>query len=47
VTISDDEWDEIDSRALSAICLCFSGDVLFNIVVEKTITGLWMKLEIM
>jgi hypothetical protein len=32
VTISDEEWEEIDARALSAIRLCLADDVLFNIV---------------
>jgi hypothetical protein len=45
VTISDEEWEEINVRALSAIRLCLVYDVLFNIVMEKTTIGLWMKLE--
>jgi hypothetical protein len=45
VTIIDDDWDEMDARALSVICLCLVDDVLFNIVSEKTMTSLWMKLE--
>jgi hypothetical protein len=45
VTISDEEWEEIDVRALSAICLCLADDVMFNIVSEKTTSGLWMKME--
>jgi hypothetical protein len=45
VTISDDEWDEIDARALSAIRLCLDDDVLFNFVSKKTTTSLWTKLE--
>ena len=32
MTITDDDWDEMDARALSAICLCLDDDVLFNIV---------------
>jgi hypothetical protein len=36
VTITDDDWDEMDVRALSAIHLCLADDVLFNIVSEKT-----------
>ena len=35
----------MDERALSAIRLCLEDDVLFNIVSEKTIAGLWMKFE--
>jgi hypothetical protein len=44
-TITDEEWDEIDVRALSAICLCLVNDVLFKIVSEKTSINLWTKLE--
>ena len=44
-TITDDDWDEMDARALSAIHLCLVDDVLFNIVTEKTTISLWSKLE--
>ena len=44
-TITYDDWDEMDARALSAICICLADDVLFNIVSEKTAVGLWSKLE--
>ena len=44
-SMTEDEWDEMDDRALSAIRLCLADDVLFNIVSEKTATGLWSKLE--
>ena len=35
----------MDERALSSIHLCLADDVLFNIVSEKTVAGLWTKLE--
>jgi hypothetical protein len=44
-SITDEDWDEMDARALSAIRLCLADDVLFNIVTEKTAVGLWSKLE--
>ena len=44
-SMTEDEWDELDDRALSAIRLCLVDDVLFNIVSEKTAAGLWSKLE--
>jgi hypothetical protein len=44
-TIIDDDWDEMDARVLSTICLCLVDDVLFNIFSEKTTTDLWTKLE--
>eukprot|EP00253_Pinus_taeda_P028922 PITA_28922 len=43
--ITDNEWAEMDERAISAIRLCLADDVLFNIVSETTAAGLWMKLE--
>ena len=46
-SIIDEDWDEMDVRALSSIRLCLADDVLFNIVTEKTTVGLWSKLEIM
>jgi hypothetical protein len=44
-SITDEDWDEMDARALSSIRLCLADDVLFNIVTEKTAAGLWSKLE--
>ena len=44
-SITDEDWDEMDARALSAIRLCLADDVLFNIFTEKTTAGLWSKLE--
>eukprot|EP00253_Pinus_taeda_P017069 PITA_17069 len=43
--ITDDEWDEMDERVVSAIRLCLADDVLFNIVPKTTAVGLWTKLE--
>jgi len=44
-SIVDDDRDEMDARALSAIHLCLVDDVLFNIVTEETTVGLWSNLE--
>ena len=43
--VTDDEWNELDGRALSEIRLCLADDVLFNIVSEKIAAGFWTKLE--
>ena len=45
LTMTDDEWKELDAKALSTIRLCLADDVLFNIVGEKSTTRLWSKLE--
>ena len=39
-TMTDDEWSDLDERALSGIRLCLADYVLFNIVSEKTVVGL-------
>ena len=43
--MSNEPWNKIDEKALSAIRLCLADDVLFNIVSETTAAGLWTKLE--
>ena len=43
--VTDNEWNELEGRALSRIRLCLADTVLFNIVSKKTTTGLWTKLE--
>ena len=43
--MSNEDWNEIDEKYLSAIRLCLADDVLFNIVSETTAAGLWTKLE--
>ena len=45
VTMSDDDWDYLDARALSTIRLCLADDVLFNIAAEKLAASLWNTLE--
>jgi hypothetical protein len=44
-TMMNEEWEDLDAKALSTICLCLADDVLFNIVGEDTTPGLWRKLE--
>ena len=38
-------WEEIDSKALSAIQLCLSNEVLREVGKETTTKGIWEKLE--
>jgi len=44
-SMANDEWVDLDVRALSTIRLCLADDVLFNIVGEETTSGLWTRLE--
>ena len=43
--MTDDEWEDLDAKALSTICLCLADDVLFNIIGETSAVSLWNKLE--
>ncbi|KAK5772198.1 hypothetical protein PVK06_048475 [Gossypium arboreum] len=39
------EWEELDEKALSAIQLCLTNTVLQEVLMEKTSSALWKKLE--
>uniref|UniRef100_A0A7C9DXJ7 Uncharacterized protein n=1 Tax=Opuntia streptacantha TaxID=393608 RepID=A0A7C9DXJ7_OPUST len=45
VTMTDEQWNELDEKALSAIQLCLSKEVLQEVIKEEIATGLWLKLE--
>ena len=38
-------WEDIDTKALSAIQLCISNEVLREVVKETATKGIWEKLE--
>ncbi|KAL8160958.1 hypothetical protein V2J09_012447 [Rumex salicifolius] len=42
---TDEQWTDLDERALSAIQLCLSREVLREVIHEETAAGLWSKLE--
>ena len=42
---SEARWEEMDAKALSAIQLCLSNEVLREVVKEVTSKGIWQKLE--
>ncbi|KAK8936753.1 hypothetical protein KSP39_PZI011993 [Platanthera zijinensis] len=41
----DDEWDELDLKAISTIQLCLADEVMYNVVEAETTADLWKKLE--
>jgi hypothetical protein len=43
--MTDEDWEDLDTRALNTIHLCLADDVLFNIFGEETTIGLWSRLE--
>jgi hypothetical protein len=44
-TMTNEEWEDLDAKALSTIRLCLADDVMFNIIGEDTTSGLWSKME--
>jgi hypothetical protein len=44
-SMTGEDWEDLDARALNIVRLCLADEVLFNIVEEMTTTGLWTKLE--
>ncbi|KAG6502742.1 hypothetical protein ZIOFF_035029 [Zingiber officinale] len=44
-TMTDEQWEELDEKALSAIQLCLTREVLREVIHETTTAGLWLKLE--
>ena len=45
LTMIDDEWGDLDAKALSTIRLCLVDDILFKIIGETSTTSMWNKLE--
>ena len=43
--MKDDEWEEMDLKALSIIQLCLADDVMFNVITVKTTAEMWSKLQ--
>jgi hypothetical protein len=44
-SMPDEDWEDLDARALSTIHLCLANEVLFNIIGDEATTGLWNRLE--
>jgi len=47
MTIKEDEREELNLKALNAIQLCLTDEVLREVVEEEFAAGLWFKLESM
>ncbi|MFQ6622335.1 hypothetical protein Gotur_001455, partial [Gossypium turneri] len=43
--LDQSEWEELDEKALSAIQLCLVNRVLQKVLMEKTSSALWKRLE--
>jgi len=45
--MSNKDWEEMDLQAANTIQLCLVNEVMYNVMDEKTPTGLWSRLEIL
>ncbi|MFQ6660835.1 hypothetical protein Gotur_029207, partial [Gossypium turneri] len=43
--LNQTEWEELDEKALSAIQLCLTNTLLQKVLMEKTSSALWKRLE--
>ena len=44
-SMSDEDWEDIDLRAVNTIILCLADEVMYNVMDEETTVGIWDKLE--
>lgn len=41
--MTDEEWDEYEQKVVSSIHLALHQDVMYNVLKEKTTSGIWAK----
>jgi len=44
-SLTDNEWEELEEKALSTIQLCVAPHVLWEVLDKATAVGLWVRLE--
>lgn len=44
-SMTEEQWQELDEKALSAIQLCLAKEVLREVIHEESAAALWLKLE--
>ena len=42
---SDDDWKELEMKAVSTIRLCLTDDVLYQVMEKESPDGIWVKLK--
>ena len=43
--MTDDEWEELDMKAVSTIRLLLADEVMYNVIKENSTVGIWLNLE--
>ena len=44
-TMTDDEWEELDMKAVSTIQLCLADKLMYHVMEDVSIATIWLKLE--
>ena len=44
---SNENWEEMDLKTASTIQLCLADEIMYNVMDEEIITGLWSRLEML
>ena len=44
-TMMDDEWEELDMKAVSTIRLCLVDELMYHVIDDMSTSAIWLKLE--
>ena len=44
-TMTDDEWEEFDMKAVSTIRLCLANELMYDVMDDVSIAVIWLRLE--
>ena len=44
-TMTDDEWEELDMKAVSTIRLCLADELMYDVLNDVSTAAMWLKLE--
>ena len=44
-TMTDDEWEELDMKAVSTIRLCLADELMYDVLNDVSTAAIWLKLE--
>ena len=43
--LTDDEWEELNMKAVSTIQLCLADELMYDVMDDVSIVAIWLKLE--
>ena len=45
--MSDEDWEDLDLKVTNTIQLYLADEVIYNVIDEETVMGLWSRLEML